>query len=166
MLRLGGVYDLDLTLEAVHLDAAETSAKRLEAEMFIDTAELLLSGYEEMYGLSPAAGSTLEQRRSAVKAKARASGELRRAYFENIAAGRGYNINSATDPHLRFVEGSYPAFRADLSRADIDLVYDQYTGHSSRTVRVLGTDVESDSELQAIFEDLKASTVTLNFENE
>lgn len=166
----GGQYDADKAIEATHLDAALAYADYLLLEMFPDSAtvEGLLANFERVYDIVPSSTATLAQRRQAALAAIRAKGGLTKSHFETMAQGLGYTIGlpAVGDPHCRIVEGEFGPFRADYGQADVDEVYDQGTGASMYTWRVLGTDVETDTTLQTIFEALKTAGTEVVFANE
>jgi uncharacterized protein YmfQ (DUF2313 family) len=74
------------------LDQAAANIDVMIQNMFPDTAELLLSGWERVLGLTPAAGATIAQRQDACVAKRRDRGGLSRTYFEALAARYGCSI--------------------------------------------------------------------------
>lgn len=150
MIDLGGVFRKDAEIEQFAVARADAVAVGLLEELFPDTTEELVSAWERVYAITPQSGSTIVDRRKVLVAHVRATGGLNRAYYENIAEGLGYTIGAPgdPDPHLRFVEGSYAPFRADYGRADIDAVWDPGGGISQYTVRVAGTGVSSDVDLQ------------------
>jgi len=134
-----------------------------------DTSDYgLLEQWETEFDVTPSAGATLADRRLVLLGKVRALGLDDFAAFYSIASGLGYNIGSHTagDPHLTITDGDYPAFRAGISAAGIDKVWDQNQGFSSVTWCVRGTDVESDLNLQAIFAVLKAVGTEIKYINE
>lgn len=173
MINLAGHFDDDLIIEAGNLDDADDSVLSIVAEMFPSTATddgnfASIAAWERVYGLSSETGATLANLRNAVAAKHAAVGGLSIPYFEELAVQRGYTIGAAgaTDPHLRITDGSFLPFRADYGRADIDAVYDQDAGASQSTWTVYGTDVESDTGLQVLFEDIKPAWTEIIYVDE
>jgi hypothetical protein len=155
-----------------HLDAFETQSDEILAEMFSKTARDsatfengLIDRWEEEFAiLEPAA--LLADRRDEVNANVRAVGGDDFDYFKNIAEGLGYNVDSATDPHLRITDGDFPPARADFARADTSRIWDQDPGNSRLTWCVRGTAVESDTVLHGIFDKQKATGTEVIYINE
>lgn len=125
----------------------------------------LVEQWEEEFDITDPAVD-LADRQAELNAKVRAVGGDNFEYFKNVAAGLGYNIDSAVDPHLRITDGDYPPARADYAQADVSAVWDQGAGASSYTWCVRGTDVESDTVLQGLFNQHKAEGTEINFINE
>jgi uncharacterized protein YmfQ (DUF2313 family) len=135
-------------------------------EFFPNTANETLSEWEAAFGLDDWSAYTLAERRARLTAKVAAKGGQSIDYFYTIAENLGYNrYPSTTDPHIQIIEGTYYPFRADISQADIDAVYDQDIGTSAFTWRVVGTDVETDTALQEIFNLCKPAHTDIVFEN-
>lgn len=154
------------------LDSLCSLTGEFESEIFSQTArdaatfaDGLITQWEEEYGVTDPAVA-LADRQSELNGKVRATGGDNFAYFKNIAAGLGYNIDSAVDPHLRITDGDFPPARADFAQADISQVWDQDSGSSAYTWCVRGTDVESDSFLQELFNNQKADGTEVIFINE
>jgi uncharacterized protein YmfQ (DUF2313 family) len=155
-----------------HLDSVDDLSDEFLAECFTKStrdattfADGLVEQWEEELGIEfPAV--LLADRQAQLNAKLRAVGGDNFAYFENIASALGYNIDSAVDPHLRITDGDFLPFRADVSQADIDKVWDQEVGQSRATWCVRGTDVESDTDLQDIFNSQKPEGSDILFINE
>ncbi|WP_051554249.1 putative phage tail protein [Desulfobulbus elongatus] len=94
-IELGGNHQLDLSHDARMLDAAMKTGESLLSEMFADSAAILLTTWERVYGLTAAAGfeEPLQMRRDRVTKTIRARGGLSIPYFINLAAGMGYAIS-------------------------------------------------------------------------
>jgi uncharacterized protein YmfQ (DUF2313 family) len=163
---MGTDFDRSLWCIAVSLDVANDTAADLQQEILAATALRTLPDWERVCGIAPAAGATIPSRRLAVLAMLRATGGLNHSYFEGIASGLGYAIGPTGDKHLRIVEDEFGPFRADYGRADIDAVYNQGAGASMYTWKAVGSLVESDTELQRHFENLKPAGTEVLFENE
>jgi uncharacterized protein YmfQ (DUF2313 family) len=153
---MSGDADVDFDVEGLALDRAVASAGTLAAQLLPSTATAdTIDDWERFLGLIPAS-DTLSVRQAAAAAKKSQLGGLSRDYFYELAEGLGYNrYPSASDPHIRIQDGVYAPFRADISRADIDAVYDAANGGESTVWRVSGTSVSSDTILRALYEDLK-----------
>jgi uncharacterized protein YmfQ (DUF2313 family) len=83
----------DLGVDGRSLDAAQASAENLLAEMFPDTAVMLLPAWERICGITPPPGATVQSRRVAVLTKLRSTpGDIKRPYFIALAAAMGYTI--------------------------------------------------------------------------
>lgn len=91
-LDLGGVFEQDIELKGKHLDDALDRAVRLLAQIFPDTADELIPGWERVYGITPDVGDALQLRRNRVTAKRRETGRLDKQYYIGIAATLGIEI--------------------------------------------------------------------------
>ena len=91
-LELGGVHDGDMAVEGGILDRAEASADQLLEQVFADSAARLLTDWERVLGLTPAAGSSTTARLAACVAKIRERGGLSIPYFVELADAMGYTI--------------------------------------------------------------------------
>lgn len=150
-------------------DSIEADFRTMLAEIDIyqSTIEGLLPEYERYYSLTPRDGDTLTIRRNRVIAALRARGEYCRSRFEIIAMGLGYSIGSSGTKHLVVSDGDFPhPFRADISRADIDVVGSNVVGASIYTVVVTGSTVESDFDLQFLFNKQRCSGTDFLFVND
>jgi uncharacterized protein YmfQ (DUF2313 family) len=170
MFHFGQTFNAEIDVEAKALRLVDDGAKLLRDELFPDgaTAGGVLADWERFVGIYGSPVSTDAERRSAVIARLRATNLLTKATFESIAAGYGYSIGPAgsTNPHMRIVEGGqWPAFRAGISKAG-DKVYSTSGEYTPYTVRVYGTDVTTNSELQRIFNKAKPAGITFIFVNE
>lgn len=163
---VGDEADRILWCDAKQLDIVDDDVAGVIDEMFPETCRHTIADWERVYALPSPSGTTLSARRAAVAAADLATGGLARPYFESIAAKLGYGIGGSIDPHLRIVENAFPPFRADFGRADIDRVYDQGSGESRYTVQVFGTNVETDTVLQSLFNRLKTHGTTIVYINE
>lgn len=92
-LELGGVFHGDTAVEGASLDATADSAERLLSEMFPDTAVELLPDWERVCGVYPQEGDPLQFRRDRVVRKLRELGDIKKPYFEMLAATLGYQIH-------------------------------------------------------------------------
>ncbi|MFA5751129.1 MAG: hypothetical protein WC898_02455 [Candidatus Paceibacterota bacterium] len=120
-----------------------------------------LPDFERFYQVYPATGDTLNTRRNNVVAAMRSRGGMNVSRFHLIAEGLGYIIGTT----LIITEGSYQAFRADFSHADIDIIYDQDGIYSMYTVIVTGINVESDLILQKAFEKQRSPGINFIYDN-
>ena len=89
---IGDTHAIDITLEGLHLDRAETSAERLLLEMMPDTTIDYLPSWERVLGIAPAADATRSERLAEILFRLRSLGRLDRQYFIDIAATVGYQI--------------------------------------------------------------------------
>ena len=176
-LPLGGDLDADLDIEGLALDRAEDQATRLHKELFPDTATSdpvlgSLADWERVYGITPDPGMTDQQRAGVVVAKIRAgltptipasdSGGVKtvqatgtrlcRAQFYSIAQALGYSTDNTQPKWILIEDGLFRPFRVGVGKVG-DPVYFNDPGTSMFTVRVTGTGVESDANLQAAFSD-------------
>jgi uncharacterized protein YmfQ (DUF2313 family) len=101
--ELTGVFDDDIELEGMHLDAAQASAECLLNEIYADQTYSLLTDWERVCGLIPATDAQLQGRRDAVVQKLRDIGGLSRAYYISLAATLGWTIT--IDEYLPFMSG-------------------------------------------------------------
>jgi uncharacterized protein YmfQ (DUF2313 family) len=167
---LGNTFNTDIEIEGDLINNAETSATTLLDEMFIESCtEGSIADWERIYGILPGDSDTLQQRRSSVIAKKLARGRLNREYFETIMEGMGYTIGGAgsQNPHIRFVEGSaYKPFRADVSKADVDCVWDQDEGSNMFTMTIYGTSVVANEKLLLLINYLKVEGIETVFIDE
>jgi uncharacterized protein YmfQ (DUF2313 family) len=166
-------YDKILRLKGKNFDSVQASAQEIVVESFPDTARSsgessygMLEWWERMFDITPPIGATYAERRMAVVAAERATGGVTDAYFRRLAEALGYTIGTTPDPHMRFTEGDFPRAMADFAEADISQVWDQDSGASAVTWCVLGTDVESDTVLQALFNRSKVKGTEIIFINE
>jgi hypothetical protein len=168
------MYNFDKIFRHIgkHLDTIDALVDQFVAEMFSLTTrdsgtfnDGLISHWEEEYDIYDPA-SLLIDRQTELNAKVRAVGGDTFEYFENIAAGLGYNIDSAVDPHLRITDGDFPPARADYAKADISAVLDGDAGSSAVTWIVHGTGVESNDMLMSIFNSQKPAGTEVLFIND
>lgn len=170
MPRLWGGYDLGegwnklLWVTGLMFDVADNVVRSVENEMFADQALLTLVDWERVLGIVPASSATIPERRRLVVAKIRATGGLTKPYFEQLAKGLDYAIGAGTK-YLTITEDAYAGFRIGYSQIGIDAIYDQGAGASMYTWRVTGTGVESDTDLQSLFNALKPAGTDIVFEN-
>lgn len=151
---------------AAELARLDLRAGEVVCEFFPGTASEMLNEWELVFFGAIQSG-TPEERRLGLLAKVSAYGGQSIDYFYGIAETLGYNrYPSTTDPHIRIADGEFFGFRADIGRADVDKVYDQDTGNSIFTWSVYGTDVESDTVLQSLFNNLKPAHTEVFFHNE
>lgn len=167
-----GNYDKILRHIGKHLDSIDDLTDEFLTELFsLSTrdpetfADGLIESWEEEYEIDDPA-ALLADRQAELNAKVRAIGGDTFEYFKNIAAGLGYNIDSAVDPHLRITDGDFPPARADYAQADISQVWDQVSGASAVTWCVRGTGVESDTALQGIINGQKPTGSEVVYINE
>jgi uncharacterized protein YmfQ (DUF2313 family) len=126
-LELVGEHPADCDLEGRLLDAAQTRAQALLAEMIPATAGESLPDWERVLDLpDPCTGplATIQARRQAVVIKDGAGGGLSRQYYIDLAASLGYAITIDEgvngDPYTwRVTAGAVPIkyFRAGASAA-------------------------------------------------
>lgn len=177
-MNIGGVFESDLEIEEEHIGNCETRARYLLYALFpdmipelevidSDLAELSMSRWETTYDITPPAGATMSQRAEEVLGKIMATGGLNRPFFEGLAQNFGYSIGLPTigDPHLRITDGDYPPFRAGYSSAG-DPVYDGDESKTNLTWTVRGTNIESNSALQDLFNNLAPLGTVVVFTNE
>lgn len=180
-MEIGGVFQGDSQIEYSSIEDLEAQAAHLLLTMFpddienldaldSDAAEEAMSRWESVFAITPAGGASMSDRSADVIGKIRAVGGLNKSYFESLAEGLGYTIGlpAVGDPHLRIVDGEYGGFRADYGQADITTIYDQEAGDGldNYTWTVYGTDVESATSLQRLFNNLKPEGTTVVFTDE
>ena len=86
--------DEDIELEGLHLDLAQASAEVLLTEMFPGTAEILLSRWEEIYGILVDESKPLFQRRQNLLAKINARAGLSRIHIQTaLRPYVGYDVD-------------------------------------------------------------------------
>lgn len=168
-----GNNDKILSVYGAQLDLVFAAIEELVREIVTKTTRVpaesvygLVEYWESDFGVTPLPAATPQERRNTLTAFKNATGGLNKAAFEAIARGFGYNIDSSTDPHLRLSDGDYPPARADYAQADISQVWDQDGTASMFTWVVYGTNVSTDSVLQAIFNNNKAAGTVIVFINE
>lgn len=124
--KLDGVLDADIYAEALELDEELERLRALEKEMFPDTTEELLSGWERVLAITPSDGATVTERRNAIIAKKREIGGANAAHLVSIAAGMGYSIEISTNntplivgvstlPHLVMPAGALWGFTVTVN---------------------------------------------------
>ncbi len=90
---VGGDFADDIAIEGSYLDALKTSAESLLLELFPDTCTAAtIADWERIYGIVPADGAALADRRLAVIQKKRLRRKLTRSYFVALAAAVGYTV--------------------------------------------------------------------------
>jgi uncharacterized protein YmfQ (DUF2313 family) len=169
--QLGGGLDVGLDVEGLNLDSAEDFSILLMKEVLPTTATNdadlgLISQWEKLLGIVPDDSRLIGDRRAEVIAKLTAPPGINEAFYYAIASSLGYNIfPSVTDPHVQILKGVYRPFRVGYGQIGIDPVYDQSAGFSQFTWKITGTNVESDSILRSIFNDLKPACSEVVFED-
>lgn len=91
-IELGGVFDADIAIEGKHLDEAMNAIVELSHEIFPDTATKSLDDWERLLAIASNSSSSTPQRRQIIIAKLNETGGLSRAYFINLAALLGFEI--------------------------------------------------------------------------
>ncbi len=89
--ELDGVFSADIALEGAELDAVQSSAEQILAEMLGDTADRTLADWERVLGLI-AGDQSAAMRRLKIAAKINDVGRLDRAYFIQVAAAVGFTV--------------------------------------------------------------------------
>jgi uncharacterized protein YmfQ (DUF2313 family) len=146
------------------LERLNTAARRLLSDFFPQTAQDMLTEWETAFDLVHT-GTTLE-RQQRITAYMAAVGGQSIDYFYGLAEKLGYHRHpSTTDPHIQILEGQTIGFRVGISRIGIDPVYDNASGASYATLVVKGTDVETDTDLQALFQLYKPAHTEISFVN-
>jgi uncharacterized protein YmfQ (DUF2313 family) len=147
-------------------DTIEDVIDSVLIEMYPATATIagMLPDYEQYYRCIALTGDSVEMRRNRVVAAIRTKGGLNRDCFYRIADALGYSIGAGIK-YLTIEEGNYKPFRAGISRAGIDAVYDQSVGASMFDVVVTGTDVETDADLHSGFERQRAAGINFIYVN-
>jgi hypothetical protein len=164
LLRMEGDINADLDVEGLALDRASASADLLLSQVFPNSAtdESILD-WEYTYGLPPSSDA-VEYRRARVAHKKALLGGLSIDYFYSVAATMGYGrVGSGSFLQILIEDGVYAPFRADVSKADIDAVYDSTNGGETSTWRVSGTWVGGNTVLQALFNDSKPPQTSIEF---
>lgn len=154
-----------MSVFAAEVTKIEARCRQLLVEAFPRTTTEMLSEWESVCGVS-GAGLTTDQRRAQLIAKLAANGNQTIAFFYGIAGSLGYNKHpSTTDPHIRIATGEFTPFRAGISGAGSP-VYDQTSGASLFTVRIFGTNIESDAVLRGLFDYAKPAEAEFVYVNE
>lgn len=91
-LDAGSVFTADLEREGVLLDAAQDSAEGLLAETLPTGSYAVLGNWERLTGVASAVDSPLQSRREKVVRRLRELGDIKKPYFEALAASYGYQI--------------------------------------------------------------------------
>lgn len=149
--------------ERVDSIVGDYAALVAEVDIYSATVDGLLPEYERYYHVVPQNGDTLDARRLRVIAALRSRGNYNLQKFENIAEGLGYVIGNSGLKYLIISDADFPPFRAGISRAGIDAVYDYAAGSSPYTVLVTGTGVEADYDLQFLFNKRKCLGIEIVF---
>jgi uncharacterized protein YmfQ (DUF2313 family) len=163
--NFSGEFDKTLRIDASFLDIILMAFKALLNEGYPDTANSLIKSWERVIGFSVV--GTIDDKRNKIVAHLNATGGLSKQYFEQLAVSMGYVIGgiSAPNPHLRIVDGLFPPFRLGISVIG-DHIYDQDGISSIYHWFVYGSNVETDTLLQSVFNDLKPAWTTIQFINE
>ena len=116
MPQMEGVLNEDLDIEGFYLDNcyyaaggkspadATNAPKGLHAEMFVDTAQLLLGDYERIYNL--ASTGSVAERRVRIQTAIVAKGGMSVEYFTALALTLGYTITVTEGSDLLFYVGT------------------------------------------------------------
>lgn len=115
-LKESEIFVDDYEVSGRYLDFCEDSGNVLLDEIFADTAEQLLSFFEETYNLVVDPGDSVETRRNRIVAAMRARGGLNKAYFEAIGNKMG--------------DGDYTVSLAE-GTGSIGFIVDTYSKYSS-----------------------------------
>jgi uncharacterized protein YmfQ (DUF2313 family) len=91
-LDLGAVDELLASIDAAALDNAQAWANQLLSEVKPDQAAILISDWERVYNVRPAATASLQERRDKILGLMSSAGGISRAYFLAIASLLGYTI--------------------------------------------------------------------------
>jgi hypothetical protein len=153
--RMAGDLDVVLDADGISLDRAEELIDDLRGEILPNNSTLdpvtgMLEIWEDIFGLAHT--GSLADRRELVGSMMAATGGLNKGKFYLAASAFGYYTAPHADPHIEIIDGFYMPFRVGFGRIGIDRIYDNESGHSVFTILVKGTDVESDTNLQALFE--------------
>lgn len=138
--------DCDFVLSQIDIYQLTTSGLLVETELF--------------YGL-PSTG-TLTYRRQRIAAAKRSIRGYSKAHFESVAKALGYTIGTSGTKYLTFIEGTYGSFRVGISLVGIDKIYNPANNSTSTyTVIISGTNVETDTDLQLLFDKMRMPGITL-----
>ena len=150
-LELGGVSDQDMILEGQELDAEESRQANILLEIFPDTSTQMLSWWERVYSLSPAADATVQERQQAIVQAIRSTGGLSRDYFITLAAALGYTIT---------IEELQP-FMAGIGRAGDTIYISDIIYEWGVTTQSQGA--TKDTVLESLFNKLKPAHTAVYF---
>lgn len=155
-----------LSVFAAELSIFKNSAMDLLPESSVKTTTQLIDEWEDAFGIAHS-GDGIQTRRDRVNAKQNAQGGQSVNYFYRVLSSLGYNIYpSTTNPHIRIETGTGElGFRADISQADITVVWDTDTGVLLHTMVITGTSVESDTFLQALMATIGPAHVDIEYVN-
>lgn len=92
-LELKGVHGRDMAVEGASLDDAAGSAARLLLEVFPETSYELLPDWERVCGVAHREDEPPEARRERVLRKLRELGDVKKPYYELLAASMGYDVH-------------------------------------------------------------------------
>jgi len=159
-IQLGGVFSADIELEGKQFDDAQSSAEQLLKEMLPQLANMTISDWERVCGLTPEAGDLLQVRQNRVLSKLRMHGGLSIPYFIQIAASMGYTIT--IDELLPNTDGcgDEGIFRWRVTTAGIGPVYFR-AGVSCAGDRLVEGDIVNS--LEGIFTYLKPAHTQVIF---
>jgi uncharacterized protein YmfQ (DUF2313 family) len=154
------------TVFAAELSIFKNSAMDLLPESSVKTTTQMIEEWEDAFGVAHSSDA-IQTRRDRVNAKQNAQGGQSVNYFYRVLSSLGYNIYpSTTDPHIRIETGTGElGFRADISMADVDVVWDEDSGILLHTMVITGTSVESDTFLQALMATIGPAHVAITYVN-
>ena len=172
--ELGGVFDEDLTIEGAQLDVAAARINVLQGEAFPDSAEELLTSWEALYQINPAAGASLAARRAVVAGKLSTLGDIKKPALIALAESLGYTIyirdyTTAMSDWLCagdefIVDEPMIAFTAGYGSAGDTLAfYDYWLNWIWEVVIVTVPGVLPVPNLEQVLQDLKPADISLNF---
>jgi len=135
-------------------------------EFFPQSATETIDQWENDYGIIPDDSVALDTRRKRVLAQMNATGGQSVEYFYTLAEKLGYNRYPSTEePYIEIVEFAFLPFRVEISEIENDSIYDQDTGGSIFTWKVVGTSVTTDMALQTLFTKNKPAHTEIVFED-
>ena len=133
-----------------------------QIDAFQLTPDGLLSEHESFYQIKST--GTTQERVNRVIAAIRSKGGLNISHFYRIADALGYEIGSGVK-YLIITENDFAPWRVGISRLGIDEIWPLSGSQTMYTVSVIGTDVETDADLQRLFNKQVCAGVSFLFQN-
>jgi len=161
-IELGGVFDQDIALEGKHLDEALARSEKLQREIFPDTADELIAGWERVLEITPGSEDPLQIRRERIVTKLRKSGGLSVAYFLALAVEWGYDITIEELQANTDGLGAEGVFRWRVTVNNATGIYYFRAGESRAGERLLWWIAQTG--LEGLFENLKPAHTQVIFQ--
>jgi len=154
---------------AVEFVELDEQTNQVVIESNPEAADALIGEWETEMGFPDecySIPSLLADRRAQILGRLTVRGGQSIDHFYQLAESLGYNRHpSATDPHIQIVEWAFAPFRVGRSLLGTGRIYDGTAGESEYAWTVRGTNVEIDSQLQALLTKHKPAHTDIVWEN-